>query len=173
MNKFLRTFSLLLIALLTGCNPSEDESLVAWVASVRCTVHANPVSIPPPLIISPAIYESYGRTDPFDASKIAWLLDISADKGIRPDLKRAREPLESYPLDPFRMVGSLSRQGQGVALLEVGKILHQVRRGDHLGQDLGEVISIKDGVIDIEETVLETNGTWVKRRVQLTIRETK
>ena len=173
MNKFLRTFSLLLIALLTGCNPSEDESLVAWVANVLRTVHANPVSIPSPLIITTAVYESIGRTDPFDVSKISLLLDISADKGIRPDLKRAREPLELYPLDQFRRVGSLSRQGQGVALLKVGKILHQVRRGDHIGQDLGEVISVKDGAIDIEGTVMETNSTWVKRRVQLTIRETK
>lgn len=173
MKKFLRTFSWLLVALLCGCNPSEEESLVAWVASVRSTVHANPVSIPVQLTITPAIYESFGRADPFDVSKISLLLDIFADKGIRPDLKRAREPLESYPLDQFRMVGSLSRQGQGVALLEVGKVVHQVRRGDHLGQDLGEVISIKDGVIDIEETVMETNGAWVKRRVQLTIRETK
>ena len=173
MKKFLRTFSLLLVMLLASCDSAEDESLVAWVANVRRTVHANPVSIPSPLIITPAVYESFGRTDPFDVSKISLLLDISADKGIRPDLKRAREPLELYPLDQFRMVGSLSRQGQGVALLEVGKVLHQVRRGDHIDQDLGEVISVKDGAIDIEETVMETNGTWVKRRVQLTIQETK
>lgn len=165
--------SLFFLTLLAGCESSEDESLTAWVASVRSMVHDNPVTIPPPLTITPATYDASDRVDPFDASKISMLIDITVEKGIRPDLKRAREPLESYPLDQFRMVGSLSRQGQGVALLEVGKVLHQVRKGDHLGQDLGEVISVRDGVIDIEETVQEANGVWVKRRVQLSIREVK
>ncbi len=173
MKMFLRGASLVLMLLLAGCESSEDESLTDWVASVRRTVHDNPVTIPVPLTITPAVYDASGRVDPFDASKISILLDITSEKGNRPDLKRAREPLESYPLDQFRLVGSLSRQGQGVALLEVGKVLHQVRKGDHLGQDLGVVISVRDGAIDIEETVQEANGIWVKRRVQLSIREAK
>ena len=173
MKIFLRGISLVFMMLLASCNSSDDESLTAWVASVRRTVHENPVTIPPPLVITPAAYNPSGRVDPFDASKISMLLDISADKGIRPDLKRSREPLESFPLDQFRMVGSLSKQGQSVGLLEVGKVVHHIRKGDHLGQDLGEVISVNDGVIDIEETVMEASGVWVKRRVKLSIQEAK
>jgi type IV pilus assembly protein PilP len=60
-----------------------------------------------------------------------------------------------------------------VALVEVGKVLYQLRKGNHLGQDLGEVINIMDGSIEIEETIQEANGTWVKRRVQLSMREAK
>jgi type IV pilus assembly protein PilP len=71
------------------------------------------------------------------------------------------------------MIGSLGRPGQSVALVEVGKILYQLRKGNHLGQDLGEVINIMDGSIEIEETIQEANGTWVKRRVQLSMREAK
>lgn len=173
MKIFLRGISLIFMMLLASCESSEDESLAVWIASVRRTVHENPVEVPPPLVITPAAYNSLGRVDPFDASKISVLLDMSADKGIRPDLKRSREPLEAYPLDQFRMVGSLSRQGHSVGLLEVGKVLHQVRKGDHLGQDLGEVISVRDGAIDIEETVMEASGVWVKRRVKLSIQEAK
>jgi type IV pilus assembly protein PilP len=71
------------------------------------------------------------------------------------------------------MVGSLGRPGQSVALVEVGKILYQLRKGSHLGQDLGEVITIMDGSIEIEETIQEANGNWIKRRVQLSMREAK
>jgi type IV pilus assembly protein PilP len=71
------------------------------------------------------------------------------------------------------MVGSLGRPGQSVALVEVGKILYQLRKGNHLGQDLGEVITIMDGSIEIEETVQEANGNWLKRRVQLSMRDAK
>jgi type IV pilus assembly protein PilP len=143
------------------------------MATVRRTAQTSSLSLPAPLAMTHFVYEPVGRVDPFDASKISLLLDISDRAGIRPDLKRSREPLESYPLDQFRMVGSLGRPGQRVALVEVGKILYQLRKGNHLGQDLGEVITIMDGSIEIEETIREANGNWIKRRVQLSMREAK
>jgi type IV pilus assembly protein PilP len=143
------------------------------MATVRQSTHSNALTVPPPLVATPATYEPVNRADPFDATKISMLLDMSDQAGVRPDLKRSREPLESYPLDQFRMVGSLGRQGQSVALVEVGKMLYQIRKGDHLGQDLGEVIAIREGTVDIEETLQEANGVWIKRRVQLSMREAK
>jgi len=158
---------------LAACDNSGDENLSEWMAVVRRTAHSSPLTLPHPLELKSSVYESAGRVDPFDASKISLLLDVSDHAGVRPDLKRSREPLESYPLDQFRMIGSLGRPGQSVALVEVGKILYQLRKGNHLGQDLGEVITIMDGSIEIEETIQEANGTWVKRRVQLSMREAK
>ena len=158
---------------LAACDASSDENLSEWMATVRRTAHTSPLTLPAPLTMKTFIYEPPGQVDPFDTSKISMLLDISDHAGVRPDLKRSREPLESYPLDQFRMIGSLGRPGQSVALVEVGKILYQLRKGNHIGQDLGEVIAIMDGSIEIEETIQEANGTWVKRRVQLSMREAK
>lgn len=158
---------------LAACDASSDENLSEWMATVRRTAHTSPLTLPAPLTMKTFIYEPPGHVDPFDTSKISMLLDISDHAGVRPDLKRSREPLESYPLDQFRMIGSLGRPGQSVALVEVGKILYQLRKGNHIGQDLGEVIAIMDGSIEIEETIQEANGTWVKRRVQLSMREAK
>ena len=158
---------------LAACDASSEENLSEWMATVRRTAHSSPLTLPAPLTMKTFIYEPPGQVDPFDTSKISMLLDISDHAGVRPDLKRSREPLESYPLDQFRMIGSLGRPGQSVALVEVGKILYQLRKGNHLGQDLGEVITIMDGSIEIEETIQEANGTWVKRRVQLSMREAK
>ena len=158
---------------LAACDASSDENLSEWMATVRRTAHTSPLTLPAPLTMKTFIYEPPGQVDPVDTSKISMLLDISDHAGVRPDLKRSREPLESYPLDQFRMIGSLGRPGQSVALVEVGKILYQLRKGNHIGQDLGEVIAIMDGSIEIEETIQEANGTWVKRRVQLSMREAK
>jgi type IV pilus assembly protein PilP len=163
-------FSLLVLA---GCESSNDENLSVWMATVRQSIHINALTVPPPLLATPAMYEPANRADPFDATKISMLLDMSEQAGVRPDLKRSREPLESYPLDQFRLVGSLGRQGQSVALVEVGKMLYQIHKGDHIGQDLGEVIAIREGAVDIEETLQEANGVWIKRRVQLSMREAK
>jgi len=173
LNGLMRVIVLCFLLILAACGSSSNENLNEWMATVRRTAHSSPLSLPAPLAMTPSVYEPAGRVDPFDASKISMLLDISDHAGIRPDLKRAREPLESYPLDQFRMVGSLGRPGQRVALVEVGKILYQLHKGNHLGQDLGEVINIMDSSIDIEETIQEANGNWIKRRVQLSMRETK
>lgn len=170
---FVRNTLLFSLLVLAGCESSNDENLSVWMATVRQSTHTNALTVPPPLVATPATYEPVNRADPFDATKISMLLDMSDQAGVRPDLKRSREPLESYPLDQFRMVGSLGRQGQSVALVEVGKMLYQIRKGDHLGQDLGEVIAIREGTVDIEETLQEANGVWIKRRVQLSMREAK
>ncbi len=170
---FVRNTLLFSLLVLAGCESSNDENLSVWMATVRQSTHTNALTVPPPLVATPATYKPVNRADPFDATKISMLLDMSDQAGVRPDLKRSREPLESYPLDQFRMVGSLGRQGQSVALVEVGKMLYQIRKGDHLGQDLGEVIAIREGTVDIEETLQEANGVWIKRRVQLSMREAK
>lgn len=170
---FVRNTLLFSLLVLAGCESSNDENLSVWMATVRQSTHSNALTVPPPLVATPATYEPVNRADPFDATKISMLLDMSDQAGVRPDLKRSREPLESYPLDQFRMVGSLGRQGQSMALVEVGKMLYQIRKGDHLGQDLGEVIAIREGTVDIEETLQEANGVWIKRRVQLSMREAK
>lgn len=170
---FVRNTLLFSLLVLAGCESSNDENLSVWMATVRQSTHSSALTVPPPLVATPATYEPVNRADPFDATKISMLLDMSDQAGVRPDLKRSREPLESYPLDQFRMVGSLGRQGQSVALVEVGKMLYQIRKGDHLGQDLGEVIAIREGTVDIEETLQEANGVWIKRRVQLSMREAK
>ena len=168
-----RTTIFVFFLVLAGCESSDDENLSVWMTTVRQSTHANILTVLPPLAVSLSTYESLNRADPFDVAKISTLQDVSDQAGIRPDLKRSREPLESYPLDQFRMVGSLGRSGQSVALVEVGKVLYQIRKGDHLGQDLGEVIAIGDGAVDIEETLQEANGIWIKRRVQLSMRESK
>ncbi len=173
LNGLARAIILCFLISLAACDSSNDENLSEWMATVRRTSHTSPLSLPAPLAMTPSVYEPLGRMDPFDASKISMLLDLSDRAGVHPDLKRSREPLESYPLDQFRMVGSLGRPGHSVALVEVGKILYQLRKGNHLGQDLGEVITIMDGSIEIEETIQEANGNWIKRRVQLSMREAK
>jgi len=173
LNGLARAIILCFLISLAACDSSNDENLSEWMATVRRTSHTSPLSLPAPLAMTPSVYEPLGRVDPFDALKISMLLDLSDRAGVHPDLKRSREPLESYPLDQFRMVGSLGRPGHSVALVEVGKILYQLRKGNHLGQDLGEVITIMDGSIEIEETIQEANGNWIKRRVQLSMREAK
>ena len=157
---------------LAGCGGPEDDALHAWMETVRHETAPAPAPAPDPLVIRPIIYHPADYRDPFDAGKITALAGSSAS-GPQPDLKRRQEPLESYPLDSLRMVGSLLKRGQAVALVQADKLIYQVRTGHHLGQDQGKVIHISDTAIDIEEIVQESAGTWTTRKVQLSMQGTK
>lgn len=162
----------LLLMLVAACDSGDDENLRAWMDKVRRESHPVPLPLSEPMPAQSMRYEAAGRPDPFDPAKISAALNVSAG-GVIPDLQRPREPLESYPLDSLRMVGSLRRQAQTVALVEAEKILYQVRAGNHLGQDQGTVLRIDETSIEIEEIVQETAGTWGRRRVRLAIQEKK
>ena len=146
----------------------EDDTLHAWMEKVRHEAIPRPATAPSPLVIRPVTYAPADYLDPFDAVKIT-ALPSATGSGPQPDPIRTREPLENYPLDSLRMVGSLLRQGQAVALIQADKLIYQVRTGHHLGQDQGKVINISDAAIDIEEIVQESAGTWTTRKVQLAI----
>ncbi len=168
-----RSASWLLLFALAACSAPEDDELHAWMKKVRSEAPPAPMPEPEPLVIRPVIYDPAGHADPFGVSKLNELAPASSGNGARPDPQRTREPLESYPLDSLRMVGSLMRRGQAVALIQADKALYQVRQGHHLGQDQGKVVRISDTAVDIEELVQEPSGAWTTRKVQLSIRSGK
>ena len=162
-----------LSVLAAACGQPHDEDLQAWMRKARASVQPAPLPAPEPLITQAIRYDPGGRPDPFDVVKISAALNASPDNGPSPNLDRPREPLESYPMDSLRMVGSLRRRGQAVALIETGKLIYPVRKGNHLGQDQGKVISIDESTIEIEELVQETTGGWTRRLTRLSIQERK
>ena len=158
---------------LAACGSQDDDDLRAWMEQVKNEAHAVPAALPRFPAIQPVVYDPSNLTDPFDIRKIDSLKQGQSASELQPDAHRSREPLESYPLDSLRMVGSLRRQGQALAVIAADKTLYQVRKGDHLGQDQGKVVGIGDDVIDIEELVQESAGAWTRRRVQLSIQVKK
>ncbi|MFM8466430.1 MAG: pilus assembly protein PilP [Oxalobacteraceae bacterium] len=157
---------------LAGCSGPEDDALPVWMEKVRHEAAPAPAPAPDPLLRRPVVYHPADYQDPFDATKIT-AFSGAPGSGPQPDLKRAQEPLESYPLDSLRMVGSLLKHGQAVALVQADKLIYQVRTGHHLGQDQGKVIRISDTTIEIEEIVQESAGTWTTRTVQLSMQGKK
>ena len=162
----------LVSVLLVGCSDAPDNDLRAWMSDIRRQSHPVPVEVPPGPVLEEFHYQASGRLDPFDITKISASLIADPNiAGLQPDTRRLREPLESFPLDSLRLVGSIRRQGQVVALVEAEKIIHQVHLGSHLGPDMGKVIAISEGAIEIEEVVQVVGKTWAKRRARLVLQE--
>ena len=83
----------------------------------------------------------------------------------------ATQELESYPLDSMSMVGSLQQAGKTHALLMVESRLHDVKIGDWIGQNYGQITAISDSQITLRETVQDPTGEWIERTSTLQIQE--
>ena len=162
----------LISVLLTGCSEAPENDLRVWMSEIRRQSHPLPVELLPRPVLEEFQYQASGRLDPFDITKISASLIADPNiTGLQPDTRRLREPLESFPLDSLRLVGNIRRQGQVVALVEADKMIHQVHLGSHLGPDMGKVIAISEGAIEIEEVVQDVGNTWAKRRARLVLQE--
>lgn len=152
-----------------GCAPDVGDDLRSWAARVRDEAPAPADDERAAPVPNAFVYDSAGRRDPFDASKLSTELS-DLDLVLRPDAGRPREVLEGFPLDSLQMVGSLRRAGKAVAVVQAERQLHQVRIGDHLGQDYGEVTAISDDDVAIVERVQDSAGKWQVREARLGLR---
>lgn len=168
----MRLAAAIIVSLLAGCNEAPEHDLRTWMNEVRQQSHPLPVDLPSRPPLSEFQYRVADRLDPFDMRKITSAFGADQDvSGLQPDTHRSREPLESFPLDSLRLVGSLRRQGQVVALIEADKLIHQVKVGSHLGPDMGKVTAISEGAIELEEMVQDAGNRWTSRRARLVMQE--
>jgi type IV pilus assembly protein PilP len=143
------------------------------MAEIRQRHHPKPFNLPQAARTAEFRYQAGERTDPFDLSKLSTIDAAAISNTPQPDLRRPREPLETFPLDSLQLIGNLRRGKDVVALIQADKLIYSVRIGAHLGQDLGKVIAINDKTVDIDEWVADSTGGWVRRQTQLMLQERK
>jgi type IV pilus assembly protein PilP len=140
---------------------------------IRQRHHPKPINLPQAARPVEFRYQAGERADPFDLSKLSTIDAAAISNTPQPDLRRPREPLETFPLDSLHLIGNLRRGKDVVALIQADKLIYSVRIGAHLGQDLGKVIAINDKTVDIDEWVADSTGGWVRRQTQLVLQERK
>ena len=156
-----------------GCVNENMDDLRAYVVKVKAK--KGDAIEPLPILKS---YESFKYVaddlrNPF-VEKIELLVETGANKivGPGPDRERAKEELESYPLDTLRMVGTLSKGRQLWGLVKASDgIIHRVKPGHYLGQNFGKVTQITEEQIDVDEFVSSSNGKWRERQAFLVLAE--
>lgn len=128
----------------------------------------------PPLpevkIFPVAAYEAGDLLDPYNASKIEPERKAGSG-GIKPDLERRKEPLEAYPLESLKMVGTLMKGKMVHALVQADKTLHQVKIGNYMGQNFGIITDINDSEIKLKELVPDSLGDYAERTSTLQLQE--
>ena len=167
------------VALLSACGGSNDDELRQWMTELRANTKPRVTPLVEPKKFQPQTYSMDSGFEPFNSTKLTLALrkesNLSpANAGlIAPEMTRRKEPLEAYPLDVMTMVGSLDKRGSPAALLQVDKLLHQVRVGNYLGQNYGKIVKITENAIYLREIVQDATGDWVERNTSLELQEGK
>lgn len=167
MPKLLSAVTLALV--LSACGSGDGDDLDKFMRDA--TKNAKPKVQPLPEVkpYEALIYNQDGiLSDPFHVRKAA------SKRGTQqPDLKRPREPLESYPLESIKYVGMLSKNKLTYALLKTpDNTVQQVKIGNYIGQNYGRISEIADSEVTLHEIVQdELTGDWVNRTTKLTLQE--
>lgn len=156
---------------LSGCSSDGLEDLREFVKTAYADKKPKVEPLPEIKMQETFIYNAANLTDPFASFNLKPQGQKSAS-GPRPDPNRRKEPLEDYPLDSLKMVGTLMRGKQAWAVIQAPDgTVHRAQIGDHLGQNSGMINKITEEKVDLIELIQGTMGDWVERESNLTLLE--
>lgn len=160
------------LLLLGGCAGDGMEDLRDFVKNAHADKKPRVEALPEIKPYEAYAYSAAELTDPFSVANLTPRSMQAQGSGPRPDMNRRKEPLEDFPLDALRMVGTLSKGRQVWAVIQdKDGGVHRVQRGNYIGQNFGRITRINDDKIDLVELIQGALGDWVEREASLAIQE--
>ena len=156
-------------AVLASCS-SEIEELKTFVRDSEKGLPRRIDPLPPVKPFEPFTYEGFDLPDPFKPRKLAPPKEGSGG-GLAPDLNRRKEPLEAFPLEQLKMVGTLSQGKDTYAIVRAEKTLYRVKKGNYMGQNFGLITDVTESEIKLKEIVQDSAGDWAERQSILPLLE--
>jgi len=154
---------------LGGCS-SEMDDLKRFVRESDKSLPRRIDPLPAVKPFEPFTYEGFDLPDPFKPRKLAAPRE-GGGGGIAPDLNRRKEPLEAFPLEQLKMVGTLSQGKDTYALVRADKTLYRVKKGNYMGQNFGLITDVTDSEIKLKEIVQDSTGDWTELQSVLPLLE--
>jgi type IV pilus assembly protein PilP len=155
--------------LVAGCS-SELDDLKKFVRDSDKGLPRRVDPLPAVKPFEPFAYEGFDLPDPFKPRKLAAPKEGGAG-GVAPDLNRRKEPLEAFPLEQLKMVGTLQQGNEMYALVRADKTLYRVKKGNYMGQNFGLITDVSDTEIKLKEIVQDSAGDWAERQSVLPLLE--
>jgi len=158
------------VALVLGGCSSELEELKSFVRDSEKGLPRRIDPLPAVKPFEPFAYEGFDLPDPFKPRKLTPPKEGAAG-GIAPDLNRRKEPLEAFPLEQLKMVGTLSQGKDTYAIVRADKTLYRVKKGNYMGQNFGLISDVTESEIKLKEIVQDSAGDWAERQSVLPLLE--
>ena len=157
------------LLVLAGCS-SEGDELRAFVRDSEKGLPRKIDPLPAVKPFEPFTYEGFDLPDPFKPRKLTAPKE-GPGSGLAPDLNRRKEPLEAFPLEQLKMVGTLQQGSDMYALVRADKTLYRVKKGNYMGQNFGLITEVTDAEIKLKEIVQDSAGDWAERQSVLPLLE--
>lgn len=176
IDTYCRRGALLSMALLLGACARDMSDLRGYIDDIKARPGGAIDPIPQMQPYQPFTYTQAAARSPFEPFESDEPATVEAAlvpaNTLRPDLTRNREPLEEFPLDGLRLLGTLEIRQQIFALVSAPDgIVHRATYGDHMGQNFGKIVGITDAEVQLEEIVPDGFGGYVKRTAIVALSE--
>ena len=147
---------------LAGCGSEQHSDLRQFVKESDKLPRGRIPPLPEVKPYEAFTYNAFDLLDPFVPRKIEPPKGVAVAGGVKPpDPNRRKEPLEAYPLENLRMVGTLEQNKQFHALVKTpDKNLFRVSDGNFMGQNFGRITQITESEIKLKELVQDSSGAW-------------
>jgi type IV pilus assembly protein PilP len=162
----------MLMVVLSACSSDGMDDLREFVATAHAGKKPKIEPLPEIKPQEPFAYAAENLSDPFSGRNLKSQPSQTAGNGPRPDLNRRKEPLEDFPLDALKMVGTLERGKQAWAVIRAPDgTVYRAGVGNHMGQNFGTITRITEDKVDLVELVQGSLGDWVERQASVALAE--
>lgn len=167
-NKLILT--VLLSLFLSACG-RENTDLSQFIESTKSKHLGSVQPLPQFKPYQNFTYSASDLRDPFEqAFEAEETEEGQIISGLRPDSQRPKEPLESFPLDTLRMVGTLVQNNITWGLVkDPNNVVHRIQTGNYAGQNEGQIITVNEQQLDIIEIITDGLGGFIERSASLAI----
>lgn len=162
-----------LVLVLAGCGSEQYQDLKDELRNLTKDLRGNIKPLPVVKPYEPVPYSAADQTDPFNSSRIEVAVKTGGGGKLKPDQGRPKEPLESFPLESLKMVGTLEQQKQTFALVRADASLYRVKVGAYMGQNFGVITEINENEIKLRELVQDAGGDWTERVSSLQLQQSE
>ncbi len=155
-----------------GCGGNDDfTDLREFMSDVNARPKQRIEPLPPFEQIPPFAYQASNQRSPFEPPVV--VKRVEREQGgpqVVPDFNRVKQYLEQYTVTRLSMVGTLAQGSSMFALIQDGDGgVHRVQRGDYMGTNHGQIVTIDEGELELIEIVPDGTGGWIERARTVTL----
>lgn len=155
------------ILTITACQ-QEKADLSLYVAKIKERPKVTPEPVPLLQAYERFEYAASELRNPFLPPVVVDLLapsevKVKIDNGILPNMDRRKENLEGYDLTELSLVGTMEQDTIWALIRSPDGEIHRVQSGNYMGKNYGEILTISDVKVTLQETVPDGDGGYIYR----------
>jgi type IV pilus assembly protein PilP len=157
---------------LAACGGEQHSDLRQWVQESDNIPRGRIPPLPVVHPYEPFEYAAFDLIDPFVPRKIEAPKPQGIPGALQPPKDHRKGPLEAFPLENLKMVGTLQQRNNVFALIKTpDNNLYRVKTGDFMGQNFGRITDINESALKLKELIQDGGNEWKEEERTLLLQE--